>query len=165
MATETIKGMDNLLRKLDRVAALKGAKRGLKAGAKHIKDKIKKYPPSTQANSPRGFNSFYSLGNRRPNNRWYERGYGPRWARKDGSIGGRKTSEDLINKWGIAERAGGLQQVIGNNASYSIYVHSADDQARFHGRRGWKTDEQVLDEEGDEVLKFIQHEIDKELSR
>jgi hypothetical protein len=58
-----------------------------------------------------------------------------------------------------------LTQIIGNNASYAKYVQSAEDQARFHKRRGWKTDEQVLASEGDEVLKFIQHEVDKELAR
>lgn len=150
----TIKGMDKLLRKLKSIEELRGARRGLKAGAVHIKGIISKYPPATIANSP---------GN--PTRRWYERGYGPKWKRRDGSVGGRKTSETLGRKWTIGERAGGLQQVIGNNASYAIYVHSDADQARFHGRRGWKTDLEVIKEEGDHVLKFVQKEVEKELAR
>ena len=149
---ETIKGMNKLLRKLDSIEKMRGAKRGLKSGALHVKGKISEYAPSTAANTP---------GN--PTGRWYERGYGPRWSRKDGSWGGRKTSETLSKRWTTAERAGGLQQVLGNNASYAPYVHDAEEQAGFHGDRGWKTDEQVLREEGDEVLQFIQKEVEKEL--
>ena len=138
---ETIKGMNKLMRKLDTVAKLKGAKHGLKAGALHVKGKIAQYPPSTTANSP---------GN--PTGRWYERGYGPRWLRKrKGGVGGRKTSETLGRKWAIGERAGGMQQVIGNNASYAEFVHEEEEQAKIHGARAWKTDEQVLREEGDKV--------------
>jgi hypothetical protein len=149
----TIKGMDKLLRKLKTVEELRGARRGLKAGALHVKGKISEYPPSTIANYE---------GN--PTGRWYERGYGPKWARKDGSWGGRKTSETLGRKWTTAERNAGLTQVIGNNASYAPYVHDAEEQAKFHGDRGWLTDEEVLRNEGDEVLEFIQREVEKELS-
>jgi hypothetical protein len=149
----TIKGMDKLLRKLKTVEELRGARRGLQAGAVHIKDIFRKYPPETAANASQN-----------PSGRWYERGYGPRWRRKDDSWGGRQTSETLSKKWAISERAGGLQQVIGNNASYAPYVHDADEQAKFHGDRGWKTDKEVIEEEGEEVLKFVQHEVERELS-
>ena len=149
---ETIQGMNKLLRKLDKIGQLQGAKRGLKSGALHVKGKISEYPPSTTANSP---------GN--PTGRWYERGWGPRWSRKDGSWGGRKTSETLSKRWTTAERNAGLTQIIGNNASYAPYVHDAEEQAKIHGARGWKTDEEVLREEGKQVLQFIQNEVEKEL--
>ena len=149
---ETIKGMSKLLRKLKTIEELRGAKRGLKAGALHVKGKIDEYPPSTTANSP---------GN--PTGRWYERGWGSRYKRLDGVVTGKKTSETLGRKWTTAEQNAGLTQVIGNNASYAPYVHDAEEQAKIHGDRGWKTDEQVLREEGDKVLEFIQHEVEREL--
>ena len=153
MATETIKGMRKLTRKLDTLAKLKGAKRGLRSGGVHVEGKISKYPPSTTANSP---------GN--PTGRWYERSYGPRWLRKrKGGVGGRKTSERLDAKWSTVSRNSGLTQVIGNNASYAQFVHDSEKQAKIHGDRGWKTDEQVLAEEGDQVLEFIQREVEREL--
>ena len=150
---ETIKGMNKLLRKLGTVAKLKGAKRGLKAGALHVKGKIAKYPPSTAANTPKA------------HGRWYERGWGSKYRRLDGVVTGKKTSETLGRKWTTAERAGGLQQIIGNNASYVEFVHSSEKQARFHKSRGWKTDKQVLKSEGGRVLKFIQKEVERELGR
>ena len=152
MATETIKGMNKLLRKLDTLGKLKGAKRGLKAGAKHIEGTIKEYAPKSAANAPKS------------HGRWYERGWGTRYKRLDGIVTGKKTSETLGRKWTTAERKGGLQQIIGTNVSYAKFVHDAEEQARFHKARGWKTDEQVLKSEGDEVLKFVQREVEKDLS-
>ena len=151
MATETIKGMNKLIRKLDTIAKLKGAKRGLKAGANHIKGVIKEYPRSTTAN----VEPFHG--------RWYERGWGSKYKRLDGTVTGKKTSETLGRKWATKSKAKGLQQIVGSNVSYARFVHSAKEQAKIHGRRGWKTDEQVLKSEGDEVLQFIQKEIEKEL--
>ena len=153
MAIETIKGMNKLIRKLDTLAKLKGAKRGLKAGAEHIEGTIKVYAPKSEANVPKS------------HGRWYERGWGSKYKRLDGVVTGKKTSKTLRTKWSTKSRAKGLQWVIGNNASYARFVHSAEEQAKIHGRRGWKTDEQVLKSESDEVLQFIQREVEKELAR
>ena len=153
MATETIKGMNKLMRKLDTVAKLKGAKRGLKAGAEHIEGKIKEYAPKSDANVAKS------------HGRWYERGWGSKYRRLDGTVTGKKTSETLRDEWSTKSRNSGLMQIVGNNASYNIYVHSEKDQAGFHGDRGWKTDEQVLRDEGDKVLEFIQKEVERELER
>jgi hypothetical protein len=151
MATKTIKGMDELVRKLDTVAKLTGAKRGLKAGAEHVEGTIKEYAPKSAANAPKA------------HGRWYERGWGSRYKRLDGAVTGRKTSETLKAQWSVKSRDSGLTQIVGNSASYNIYVHSAKEQAGIHKRRGWKTDEQVLKSEGDDVLKFIQQEVEREL--
>jgi len=146
----TIKGLDKLQDKLTSVAALRGAKNALKAGALHIKGKVDTYPKSTSANSP-------------SQQRWYERGYGPRWKRRDGSVGGRKTSETLGRRWTIASEASGLRQVIGNNVSYGIYVQG-EKQAHFHADRGWQTTEQVAEQEEATVVAFVQAEVDKAIN-
>lgn len=137
MAELEIRGLDKLLTKLETLGQLKFAVTAMKAGALHIKGKIAKYPPSSEANTP-------------GQKRWYERGYGTRWPG-----GGKRTSETLGRKWTIASRDGGLTQVIGNNVSYGPYVQSAKLQARFHAKRGWKTDEQVVEEEKNYVADFL----------
>ena len=148
----TIKGLDKLLRKLDNVASLSAARNALRAGALHIKGKVDTYPPSTIANSPSN-----------PTGRWYERGFGPRWVRKrTGGIGGSKTSETLGRKWTTASEAGGLRQVIGNNVSYGEYVQG-EKQASFHRSRGWKTVEDIAEQEAETVVRFVQSEIEKAL--
>lgn len=151
-----IKGMPQLLRKLDDLASLNGAKRGLAAGALHIKGIVSQYPPATEANSS-------------TMDRWYQRGYGPRWRRRDGTIGGRKTSEALGRKWATESRNAGLTQVIGNNTSYGPWVQAAEKaggkgpQASFHRQRGWKTDEDVINQEGATVLAFVKREVEKDI--
>jgi len=113
-----IEGLDKLMGKLERLKDLQPVKTALKAAAEHVKGKIAQYPPATSANSP-------------AQRRWYERGYGPRWRRADGSIGGRKTSETLGKKWTTRATSGGLGQIVGNNVSYGPFVQG-DQQASFH---------------------------------
>ena len=144
-----IEGLEPLLRKLDGIENLQKIRPAMMAGALHVKGKIAKYPPHSIANSPSN-----------PTGRWYERGYGTRTAT------GRKypTSETLGRKWTVANRDKGLTKVIGNNVSYGPYVQSAEDQAKIHGERGWKTDQQVADEEADTVIDSIKREVDKILA-
>jgi hypothetical protein len=129
-ATVRIVGLDKLQKRLG--TSFKPAMRGAtKAIALEIQGKIAPYPRSTIANSP---------GQRR----WYERGFGPRWRRQDGTVGGRKTSETLGRRWGV-EREGSIGAVVGNIASYSPYVHDHDKRARFHKRRGWVSDREAVE--------------------
>jgi len=118
----------------------------------HVKGKIAKYPPSSEANAPAGVGKS-----------WYERGYGTRWLRRDGSIGGRKTSETLGRKWTSRTRNGGLTAVVGNNVSYGPFVQGSE-QADFHKRRGWKTTDDVAAEENEFVLRKIQKKVDQILA-
>ena len=117
--------------------------RGALLIAAQIKREVAKYPPLSEANMPRGFNTAYSIATRKSANRWYERGYGPRWARKDGSIGGSKRSEMLNRSWAIGGQH--LGAVLGSKASYAPAVHHYAEQASFHKRRGWVTDKQAVD--------------------
>ena len=141
-----IEGMDELIKKLDDLDDLQKLRPAMMAGALHIKGKIAKYPPSSIANSEMN-----------PTGRWYERGFGTKTAT------GREypTSETLGKKWTVANRDKGLTKVIGNNVSYGPYVQSAEKQAKIHEQRGWKTDQQVADEEADTVLKSVKREVDK----
>jgi hypothetical protein len=143
-----IVGLERLLQKIENLGQLKHVAAALKAGATHVKGKIAQYPPASEANMP-------------GQARWYERGYGMRYA----SGRGKRTSETLGRKWTIASRDGGLTQVVGNDVSYGPYVQSAKFQARIHAKRGWKTDEQVLDEEQDTVANFVLDEVRKVLRK
>lgn len=74
--------------------------------------------------------------------RWYERGYGPRWRRKrGGGIGGRKTSQFLNRSWAVEPR--GVNEVLlTNRATYTKWVHLNQYQTKVHQRTGWVTDTQ-----------------------
>jgi len=150
--TIQIEGIDAVVDKLNTIEQMRGFQAALTQVGQHVRDKIKTYPQSTEANQPR---SFVSGGK----NTWYERGYGPKWARKDGTIGGRKTSEILKQSWGV--QATNTQVVIGTKVTYAPYVHDADEQASFHKRRGWKTAQQVAKEEEPAVRRFIEDYLEK----
>jgi hypothetical protein len=141
-----LEGMEEILSKLDNLEDLQKVRPAMMAGALHIKGKIAKYPAKTKANSPSN-----------PTGRWYERGFGTRT--KTGRA--YPTSETLGKKWTVANRDKGFTKVIGNNVSYGPFVQSAEKQAKFHERRGWKTDEQVIDEEQDTVLDFVKDRVDR----
>jgi ABC-type Fe3+ transport system substrate-binding protein len=144
-----IEGLDRLRRQIKRIEDLDGVANAMKAAAVHVKGKIAEYPPASEANDP-------------AQRKWYERGYGPKWRVISGAIHGKKSSETLGRKWTTKAKDKGLTQVIGNNVSYGPFVQG-DKQAAFHKKRGWKTTEQIAEEEKDEVLKFVQAEIEKVL--
>lgn len=140
MATAvTVKGLDKLIEKLERLGKADALKRPMTQAVQHLHDTIAEYPPSGIANSPM---NGYS---------WYERGFGTR------TRTGRawNTSETLGRRWTEEVSANGQRGVVGNNASYAEYVQSAEKQAGFHAMRGWKTDEQVTREEAGVVVEFF----------
>jgi hypothetical protein len=112
--------------------------------AEEVQHLLAPYPPSTVANAP-----VYNFGpHTKPANygRWYERGYGPHWSRKDGSIGGSKTSEMMDRRWGISvPMASRTSALLSNSASYAKYLHSADEQVGWAVERDWKTDKWAIE--------------------
>ncbi|HOW77936.1 MAG TPA: HK97 gp10 family phage protein [Verrucomicrobiota bacterium] len=140
--TIRIEGLDKVLAKFGRIEGVKFLKGIMGTAALDIKDWIAEYAPATEANSPS-----------RP--RWYERGYGPRWRRMNGSIGGSRTSETLGRRWTTKVAADGMQAEVGNNASYARYVQDADMQARFHKARGWRTIQEAAEAKGPGIIEKV----------
>ena len=145
----TVVGADKLIAKLTRVGQLNGAMRGLLGATKETQGIIKRYAPASSANSS-------------ARKRWYQRGYGPRWRRRDGSVGGKKTSERLGTRWSHKIDRANLTGTISNNASYAEYVQGVR-QARFHRRRGWQTGDMVFKKHGTRLVRIIQVEMDRDL--
>ena len=140
-----IQGIEPLMAKLEQLRGMAWL-RGVMTGAlSDLKNWIAEYPPSSEANIP------YQR-------RWYQRGYGTRWTRKDGSIGGRATSEQLGQRWTYRVDDNGRGGVVGNNASYAKWVQGPE-QNRWHERRGWRTTQQAVTEQGPKVIDKIRAEI------
>lgn len=129
--TIRIEGLDRVRRMLgqDFGPTIRSAAFGIAAEIEH---EVAPYPPTTIANSPSN-----------PTGRWYERGYGPRWARKRGGVGGRKTSQVMGKQW--YKQRTGQGAILGNRATYSGYLHSKAKQVRWAGPRGWVTDRQGIE--------------------
>lgn len=120
-----LKGLDQIERKLGKLARAVVEMNMLEAAGEEIKSRMMVYPPATSGNSPSN-----------PTGHWYERGYGIRHA-PTGK--GRRTSENLGRRWFVksGRRFGVLLVKIGNPVSYASIVHGIK-QARFHKRHGWK---------------------------
>lgn len=144
--TIEIDGLERLQGKLKTVESGQYLRAVLQAAALDIKGYMAWYPPSSSANDP-------------AQRRWYERGYGPRWRRQDGTIKGYHTSEMLDRKWATARPridTRGLTARVGVKVSYAPYVQSAKEQAWFHRARGWRTDEDAVRERGPHIIRQVQ---------
>lgn len=137
------KDLDDFAKDLDKIAAttaLPILKRHCTNATLLVEGDLKEYPPATVANSP-------------SNQRWYQRGYGPKWRTKAGEVHGRQTSERLGASWAheIRQEGYSVVGVVGNNTSYLPYVQG-EEQADFHAERGWPTIEGILEARGPEIL-------------
>jgi len=144
--TIEIEGLDRLQGKLKTLESGQYLASVLQAAALDIKGYMGWYPPSTIANDSSQL-------------RWYERGFGPRWRRKDGTISGYHTSEMLDRKWAAARphvSARGLSARVGVRVSYAPYVQSKEHQAWFHRARGWRTDADAVRERGPHIIRQVQ---------
>ena len=54
--------------------------------------------------------------------------------------------------------------MIGNNTSYGRLVQGPGSQTGYHAATGWKTTEQVADEERETVVEFLRQYIERLLA-
>lgn len=148
MATLTIKGIDELRAKLGALEAGKLLRPVMTAAVERAKSAIAVYPPASEANTP----------NQR---RWYERGWGSKWMRADGTVGGKKSSEMLGRSWTTSVAQDGRSAEVGTKVTYAQYVQDRDFQPAFHKNRGWRTVQDVAEEQGPEIVKMIEDEINR----
>ena len=135
-----IEGMDKLLRKMEKAKGGEYVRAALRVGGERVRDEAGKYPPSSEANNP-------------SNKRWYERGFGTKYRTSAGSVVGKKTSEDLKKHWYV--KPDNASVTVGNKVKYAHWVHG-DEQAAFHGKRGWKKLKETAKDLSDEILKDIE---------
>ena len=147
--TIIIKGDEDLVRRLKQLSSTRPINKVVAVGVTEIKSRIATYPPRSSANTPKD------------RGRWYQRGYGSKYRRKNGAVRGYKTSKTLGRRWTVRIDQGGMRGRVGNNAAYGPFVQSASRQASFHKRRGWKTDEAVIDEVRPIVEKTLLQEYNK----
>jgi len=144
-----IRELQAQLDKLSDVGAVVGP--ALLISGYELRDWVKKYPSATAANSPK-----------QPG-RWYERGRGSMYARRDGTVRVVKASEMLNRRWAIAHTFApeAAEVRIGNDASYVRYVHDEEKQARFHTERGWRTAQAAIKKFEAGIVRRIAEAIDK----
>ena len=116
----TAEGFTELMKALELIQGGKYIKPVLVLMGKSVIDKAGKYPEESEANSPSN-----------PAGHWYQRGLGTVFA----SGVQYRTSQNLGKQWFVSP--GQWSVLIGNPVTYAPYVHG-EDQAPYHGQRGWK---------------------------
>ena len=151
-----IEGLPSLQKIIRDVGSLRPVVVGMKAGAIHLKGKIAKYPQVSRRPQPfvsnkqrRGFFAKLRSGEIEVP---YRRGTSP-------------GSERLGQSWTVKARDGGLTQVVGTDTTYGQLVQDRLKQTLYHKTTGWKTTEDVTEQEGNEVVRGVKREIDKALAR
>ena len=144
-----VKGLTEKLAQLERLGKPDAFSGALLAIGEHLKGKMAEYPPENEGNQPR-----YP-------GRWYERGFGTRWQTADGLVSGEQTSETLGRKWTVTQRDSGKTVVVGNNVSYGREVHDPEEQLPVHKYHGWRTTQQVVDQERSRIQRFAEDELDR----
>ena len=158
--TLKFKGLDEFNRKLEQMpgAINRGLASTIAGAVEMLRGGLAKYPRATEANQPRAWNSVYSRRTRRPNNTWYERGYGSKWVVKSGEVRGRATSQTLGRSWTtqVKTLTNGIVGVVGTRASYARVVQDRDQQADYHAARGWPTAQGVLEEKTPKIRRLFE---------
>lgn len=146
-------GFEEVERALTRTAGLQGFKTGIRASMQHLRSAVRQVPPVSRRPQPftsdaqrRGFFARLRAGEIEVP---YRRGISP-------------NSEDMPNRWGVDIQDGGMTGVLGNTASYSPLVQGKR-QAMYHRITGWKTVEQIGQEEAGTVFRLIGQSIARDL--
>ena len=127
---------------------------------KMVQSKMASPPAETDANRPGPYPK-----------KWYQRGFGSRYAKKSGGTGGQNTSERLQFSWRtdiikpLEAHVFTKSPQTGAEVNYVELVQSEESQTGTHKEHGWQTDEAVArDVEGSAALdKVIGAEIEREL--
>lgn len=155
-----IPGLEELAKGLAILGEFQEVKDAIRVAAEGIEDALADYPP-------RKYVSIQEAGG------WVsekQRRYVIA-AIRDGRIefpyrrGQSDPSEDLGQSWTIKEEAHGLGARIGNDTSYGPYVQDAKEQSSMMAKIGWKTTEEVAEEEEDNVVNDVLGAIDRALDR
>jgi hypothetical protein len=162
MTQISLEGGEELLRKIETLAQLKGIAAAVKAAALHVKGKVATYPPRVTGMPNPGLYGNSAKAQR------MRAGFFAKL--KSGEIevpyrrGASPGSEALGRKWNIKSSNAGLTATVGNNVSYGPLVQSDAKQTAYHAAVGWKTVEEVADSERALVVEFLREEIERVLN-
>ena len=75
------------------------------------------------------------------------------------------SAQALGRRWATTFSDNDFTATLGNNAGYAQYVHDKDEQASFHQARGWRTVQEVAEQETPAVQGFIESYLQQEINK
>ena len=153
--TVELKGLEKVMRKLDRDIAQKALITGINWGMDRVQKELMEYPPETIANRPHQVvDAKGNLGALH----WYERDVGSHV--RDRLY---RTTEKLKKKWSkkLTHTAGKIMGRLRNTASYAKYVHGDKDQSAVMEKIGWEKGGDVAEKFRKKIEKVILDNFEK----
>ena len=153
MANTTFKDIAKEI--LDIIDNPESRKRILEQAGKALKLLVEIYPAPGPWNREPGT---------RGDGRWYERGYGSRWRRANGTLGGANTSEQLNRSW-MVKNDNDKSTSVYTGVSYAPYLFDPEKRVSWARGHGWLDINETAEEFDESFEKIITVEIEKELEK
>lgn len=153
-------GKELALAKLAALGRLDEVKAGLMAAGIYLQKRLATYPPTKRLTRESVYGQTFQTDRQR-------RGYFAKL--RDGEIqvpyhrGESPGSQRLKASWTQRTTNGGMTVILGNDTTYGPLLMEGRTQSLFMQRLGWKTTDEIVDAERDEVLRIIGDVIDDSL--
>jgi hypothetical protein len=151
----TIKGIDKLLKKLDKVSAIKTLEPPMNRAVIRLEGYMKEYPTNKPApiQGPQYLPVRFTTGAGRAVS-FVAKAREPYV--RTGSLGRSWTHR-------VTKSANGLVGTVGNRRNYAPYVQSERFQAKLHRATGWRTDQQAIERNRAAIVVDFKRAIDQAL--
>lgn len=98
--------------------------------------------------------------------RWYQRGFGSRWMRKDGTTGGKDTSQRLQKNWKTeVQQQDEFTASAYTEVTYAPYLLDTDQRVNWAASHGWKSLDEIERDYTPRFEKIVLDEIDNDIEK
>ncbi len=146
-------------------------RRVLLRGVLEVKDLASAYPVEGEYNKPghtrrvriptkQGLETRFISG-------WYQRGYGSRWLRNDGSYGGNNTSQRLQQSWQTeVQRTSEFTASAFTDVTYAPYLLDEEKpRVRWAESHGWQSLDEIQEQYEPRFEKLVLDEVDDQINK
>jgi hypothetical protein len=100
----------------------------------------------------------------RGDNVWYQRGFGTRWLKQDGTYGGNNTSKNLQQSWRTeVQKRDEFSASAFTEVNYAPFLLDPEKRVRWAERHGWQSLDEIEKEYTPRFEKLILDEVDKQI--
>jgi len=123
-----------------------------------LKDLAAAYPVAGRWNSAPGTKG---------DNRWYQRGFGSRWLRKDGTFGGSNTSQRLQQSWNTeVQRQDEFTASAFTDVTYAPYLLDEEKpRVNWAQSHGWQSLDEIQEDYAPRFERAVLDEVDDQINK
>ncbi len=123
-----------------------------------LKDLAAAYPVAGRWNSAPGTKG---------DNRWYQRGYGSRWLRKDRTFGGSNTSQRLQQSWNTeVQRQDEFTASVFTDVTYAPYLLDEEKpRVNWAQSHGWQSLDEIQEDYAPRFERAVLDEVDDQINK